>query len=208
MDYPTIPVEDTQNSGIRSKKKIWIIFILLLIIVIVCIFTIMTYTSNKPSGKATTPVATHTYRDKGGYFSIQIPDNWQTSEDMAQGTTGVGTAHQTTQNIEETQMVLGDNTGIDIQVYEGAPACPINQPISTSLSGLPASYDNTFDTWTIPTNKALLTVTVTYPGSGVQHTMLQSIPTPIPATKVALDKQVVMSVLRTLIFINLFTFKC
>lgn len=207
MEYTNLPIEDTQNINQRSKKKIWIIIALVFVILIGCIFIVMTYTGTKPA-KVSAPIATHIYRDKGGYFSIQIPDNWQTSEDTAQGTTGIGTDHQSTQNIEETQMVLGDNTGIDIQVYEGTPVCPINQPSSTTLSGLPASFDNTYDTWTIPTNKALLTVTVMYPGSGVQHNMLQSLPTPIPSTKVALDKQVVMSVLRTLIFINLFSFKC
>jgi hypothetical protein len=206
MEYTTLPVEETQYTNQNSKKKIWIIIVLLFVIVLGGIFILLTFMLNKPT--VSMPIASHTYKDKGGYFTLQIPDNWQTSEDVAQGTTGIGTSHQSTQNIEETQMVLGDNTGIDIQVYEGTPVCPFTQPFSTTLSGLPSSYDNTYDTWTIPTNKALLTVTISYPGSGVQHNMLQSLPTPIPALKVAQDKQIVMTVLRTLIFINLFTFKC
>jgi hypothetical protein len=139
MEYTTLPIEETQNTNQNSKWKIWIIIILLIVIVLGAIFILYSYTTNKTK-TVSVPIASHTYKDKGGYFSIQIPDNWQTSEDIAQGTTGIGTNHQSTQNIEETQMVTGDNTGIDIQVYEGTPACPITQSNSTSLSGLPASY--------------------------------------------------------------------
>lgn len=199
--------QEIKNIKVQfSKRKLLISLALIIFLVLGAIFVLLRQTptqQQKPLPNQTT------YTDQGKFFSIQIPRSWTTSADVAQGETGIGTDHMTTQNIEETQLGTNDGFGVAIQAYEGTPACPLSQPLTTTLAGLPASYDPLLNAWTIPTTKALIIVTIAYPGSNeIHHGLMQDIPTPVPAVVTEQNRKSIMNILNTLNLTNLVPFKC
>src|SRR5258708_10094428 len=186
-------INTTENKEFGFSKKKLLIFSLLFVILIGSICAVIIMLSKRQT--AAPIITSNTYNDKGKYFTLQIPRSWNTTENIAQGTTGIGTPQEATQNIEEVQ--LGDTSGtvIAIQVYEVAPTCPFNQPLTTSFASLPASFDDNVNTWTIPTTKALIMVTISYPGSNTHyHNLQQSIPTPVPSSIAEQNRKHVMEI--------------
>jgi hypothetical protein len=210
MENTQLPVNEAQNTTQPSKRRMRIVIVLFFVLLAVIIFLLPAYFyfTKKQSTPTPNKFVTRVYRDKGNFFTIQIPKDWKTSEAMAQGTTGIGTNQQSTQNIEEEQLTWENGTGIAIQIYEGTPSCPLNQPLTTTLAGFPASYDSNYNTWTVPTTKALITITISYPGSGIQHNMVQNAQTLPQSLDGERDKAVVTNVLKTLAFTELTPFRC
>jgi hypothetical protein len=201
------PVTAQTNTQLSKKKVVISFFLIIILLIAIAVILLMPH----PSKQSTTPTntAVQTYRDKDGYFNIQVPNDWTVSEDTAQGTTGIGTSLQATQNIEETQLVGASETGINILVYEGVPTCPFEQPLNTQFAGFPAAYDPVTTTWTIPTNKALVAPSIYYPGNSLIHDdSLRTIPTPIPASVIQQDEIIVKEALKTLKLTNLVPFNC
>jgi hypothetical protein len=134
------------------------------------------------------------YTDANNNFSIEIPENWETTNTTSQGTTGINTGHPITQQIETSQMYLPGKIGVTIQIYSGKPACPLNQPITTHLANLPASYDATQHAWTFFTTNSTVVITIAYPGSGG---FMEDTTTPSPQ-EVNQDVKLIQQVLQTL----------
>jgi hypothetical protein len=205
MDNQGINTTPAPERKIQVSKRTLLVAIAFIIILLGIIFTIVELKPNQPKQN----IVYRTYNDKGKYFSIQIPQNWTTSQDVAQGTIGVGTPQEATQNIEEAQLSDTFGTGIQIQVYEGTPTCPLDQKLNMKLAGFPAAYEDSSGTWTIPTTKALITITVTYPGSNaIHHVLLQNAPTPVPSAVAEKNKNVMGEILKTLKLSNLVPFSC
>jgi len=201
------------ETPINTPKRLrWVLLVIMCVGIVVILLIIKLYLSKSSSIHTSVhkSVTNNEYHDRGNYFHIQIPKNWQTSEDIAQSTTGLHTSKQATHNIEETQLELGHDTGIAINVYEGTSPCPLSQPLTTTIAGLPASYDPILDQWTIPTTQATITVTISYPGgsnSMIQPGFSQEVTIPPPSV-VAQNKKNIMEILKTLKLANLVPLKC
>ncbi len=150
-----------------------------------------------------------TYADKENYFSVQVPANWNIHESTATNTTGLKTGYKIKQEIEVTQLSGPGQTGITVQVYRGQLTCPLAKKPTTTLAGLPASYDTVTHLWTIPTTTGTVVVSMVYPGSGGFHGPLkQTNSSRASQSQMSADKQIVDSVLSTVKFNNLQPFSC
>ncbi len=148
-----------------------------------------------------------TYTDSLHYVKLRVPTKWTAEQEVATNTTGLNTPNPVTQQVEISQLYVPKTEGITIQVYNGTPTCPLDQPLTTKLAGFPAAHDDTFNTWTIPANKATVTVSITYPGS-VIHVAPENAPTAPEPSVVELYKSDVMDVLNTMELNNLTPFSC
>jgi hypothetical protein len=119
------------------------------------------------------------------------------------------TPQQTTHTTEETHIIESPDSGIAMQVYEGTPVCPIDKPLTTTFNGFPASYDDRSSTWTIPTTKALITVTIFYPGSNTIHHMLHQSSSPVSTSAESeQNKKMLFNTLKTIKLTNNSPFTC
>lgn len=206
----------TKNSNtflerIRSHKG----WILIIVVAVICICAILFLHTNKPTpavkfaAKPTPSVGKKVYTDPLYDFKITIPGNWVTQQGQGTGITGQHTAHPVTQQVEVSQLYIPPEEGITIQVYTGVPTCPLETTLTTTLAGFPASYDSTMQTWTIPTTKATLVISLSYPGGRMfRLPPSQAGATPIPSVVAQQNEAYVMNVLKTLKLTNLTPFSC
>lgn len=144
------------------NKKILII--LIAVVVILLISKIIIDWQNAPKHMTPSPAQTQIYKDPRGYYTLQVPVSWIKREAPAIGKTGIGTPHETTQNIEIVQIYSQERVGVSMQVYEGSPDCAKVKPTNTTFAGLPATYDESRHLWIIPTGDATYVVSYHYPG--------------------------------------------
>lgn len=204
-------MDNNTNTEVAQRRilfpvKLLILLVILFIILGGGVYILSTHFINPEAGQ--TPQSFITYNDPWGYFSMKIPNSWTTSRDIAEGTVGLGTANQQTQDIEENQLAQSYGTGVEIQIYLGAPACPLSPPPTATFAGLPASYDPLLNAWTISVTKATIVITVAFPDSGaVEHG--GPIPlTPVPQNQVQQDKLQIAEALKTLKLAPLTPMKC
>ena len=206
----TITPKET-TAGLNGQNKWWILVIILVVFFIPAILFLNT---KKPEpvvkSKPTPPVGEKIYTDTLHVFKITIPGNWTTTQSEGTNTTGLNTAHPVTQQIEITQLYIPPEEGITIQVYKGVPTCPlaVNTP-TTTLADFPAFYDPIRQIWTIPTTKATLMISISYPGSKMFHLPpSQTRATPVPSIVAQQNEAYVMKVLKTMKLTNLTPFSC
>ena len=150
-----------------------------------------------------------TYKDPNNVYTIKIPSNWTKNESVATSTTGLKTDHPVKSEIQVSQFTKPAEMGITVQVIKGQPICPLSYKTSTKLAGLPAAYDPSIYTWTIPTTTATVMVSVAYPGTNSFHGPMQKVqPTPFPEAKIKADKKLVTARLASLKFNGLKPFSC
>lgn len=152
---------------------------------------------------------TRLYEDTGKYFSIRAPINWSVNENTAVNTTGLNTNLPKSQNVEIITFSVPARMGITIQIYQGAPSCPLTEKLTSSLAGLPASYSETLHRWIIPTADAVIAASIAYPGSGgyygfANKSRFQNFPQSVAEA----DKKLVESVLTSLKINNPQPFTC
>src|SRR5258708_8604996 len=140
-----------------SRKNKWLIIFIIVVILCIIVFSFSLTT------KRNTPVTTKTYTDSLHAFTITVPKHWITEQEAGNNTTGENTSNPVTQQIEISQLYVPPEEGVTIQVYEDKPSCPLNYSPTTTFAGFPASYDPNMQTWTIPTTKPTLTLSILYP---------------------------------------------
>lgn len=193
-------VLNNTNPSITGKKRIGFIFCGFACLLVVCILVIygvlMAYIDSTPK----------IYIDSLHYFKVTVPHSWNTEQEKASNLTGENTAHPVVQQIEISQLYNSQDEGITVQVYRGTPLCPLGQPLTTTFAGYPSAFNSLINTWTIPTTAALITITITYPGSGMDITTHYVSNTSASASKQ--DQEYVMGVLKSMQLTNLKTFTC
>ena len=188
-----------EQTAKQQHKKLFVIGIsagILILIALVYFFFTFLYPQ----------ITSKTYTDSLHYFSITVPKEWSTDQEEGNNTTGLNTTHPVTQKIEITQLSVSSQEGIAVQVDEGAPVCPIQKP-NTMFAGFPAYYDSFIKSWTIPTTKATIVVSISYPGSTLKQ--FPSASTTAPSqTEIIKGQNDVMGILKTLKLTNLKPFSC
>ncbi len=181
-----------------KKKSKKLLPILILIIVGVIILTSLVIYNRS------TIVGTKIHTDTDNKFSVKIPGNWKESETNATNRTGIGTAGEKTQKIEISQLYdPATQIGITVQVYEGAPSCVDVKKPTTTLAGLPATYDSTLRLWTIPTKDATYVVNYYFPGISVFHAPKRFIfPSSVPQKEFEANQMQMEALLKSFVFKN------
>jgi hypothetical protein len=204
---------NTKTQGTKflevAKKKWVLIAVVALVLLIVIRIIIVSNSQVTVPTPSTAAVGTQLFSDSAKYFYIKVPSTWTTTQTVATATTGEHTANPKTQNIEISQMYLPNQVGVTVQVYEGAPTCPLAYTINATLGGYPASYNPLTHQWVIPTTVGTIAIGIAYPGSGGFHEPMQlSAPTPVGALTVTQDELLLKDVLATFTPINLIPFSC
>ena len=186
----------------------WLIITIVVIFLAMIVAALLQQPKVSPS-EQNSPVVLKTYSDPGKVFAVSVPSTWNITPSTATSTTGLNTAHPVKQTRQITQFTKPAEMGFTVQVMSGQPSCPLQEKLTTTVAGLPASYDPGTSTYTIPTTTATVLVSLAYPGTNSFHGPLQTTrPTPIPQATVAADKQFVFSLLKTLTFPTLKPFSC
>ena len=207
----TVEQNTSEESRKGNSKILPILGVCIVVLLIVFFIGRNIKSTQKQSEQPTvTPVPQmKTYKDSSNYFSITAPDNWTSTKRVATSTTGLKTTHPVTTQIEITQIYVPADMGVTVQVYKTPPTCPLVQKPTTTLAGLPASYNDAIHTWTIPTTTALVSVSIAYPGSGGFHGPARQVqPTAVPQSVVDADKKLLEQILTTLKLNNLQPFSC
>lgn len=193
-------VINNTNPAITGNKRMAYIlsgFVGMLFICILVIYSIlMVIIDNTPK----------IYIDSLHYVKVTVPHSWNTEQEEASNSMGVNTSHPVVQQIEISQLYNSQDEGITVQVYKGTPICPLNQPLSTTFAGFPASFNSILNTWTVPTTAATITVTISYPGSGMDITTHYVSNNSVTASQQ--DQAYVMGVLKSMKLTNLHTYNC
>ncbi|MGI8419028.1 MAG: hypothetical protein ACR2LN_00105 [Candidatus Levyibacteriota bacterium] len=154
-------------------------------------------------------VVMRTYTDPGKVFSVAVPSTWSITPSSGSSTTGLNSTHPLHQAIQITQFTKPAEMGLTVQVLSGQPACPLAEKPTTTVGGLPASYNPAIYTWSIPTTNTTVLVSVAYPGTNSFHGPLRSAqPTPLPKATVDADKHLVLTLLKSLSFSDLKPLVC
>jgi len=199
-----------QSKFTEMLKRKWVVVAVIAIVLLVIIRIIVVSNSQVAvPAPAINASGTQLFSDNGKYYYIKVPSTWTTSQTVATATTGEHTATPKTQNIEISQMYLPNQVGVTVQVYEGAPTCPLGYTINSTLGGYPASYNQLNHQWVIPTTVGTIAIGIAYPGSGGFHEPMQlNAPTPVAPLTVTQDQLLLKDVLATFTPINLVPFTC
>ncbi len=204
--------ESTEQNTDRGNLHKPAILPILVVFVVVIMVLIIVWKNTTPKLNTSTdnqPLKMKSYTDSGKYFSIKIPENWTSSERIAQNTTGLNTDNPIRQQVEITQLYIPAVIGVTIQVYKGQPTCPPAQPITTTFAGLPAAYSEANHTWTIPTTQATLVVsTANSKSGGFQGPAKKVQPTDVPQSVMDADRKLLEEIISTFKPNNLQPFSC
>lgn len=215
--------ENTQPEVIQKppllnkNKKLLVIIIVVILILIPVLSLLILQTHHNPKNVQSHATITsikvksvsNLQSDNWHVFTIDIPKNWQVSTSMQQGATGLNTKHPVIHQIEITQYYIPGQTGITVQVEQGQPVCPFTNPLTTTLAGLPASYNSLMNSWIIPTTNATINVSISYPGTeGFNPPMINAAPSKIPQSVVNQYQETVNNILKTFKINALKPFHC
>lgn len=172
-----------------KKKTVITIIIILLVLLVVWVYMV-----SVQRGSQAHPIS---YQDTANHFSITVPSNWKRTEKVAVETTGIGTAHETKQNIEIAQLFsVSKGIGITVQVYEGKPSCENTKQVNAKLAGLPATYEAKRNKWTLDTTTARFIIYSHYPGTNSFHRPRYApIPTLPPQSVIKADQKVLNTII-------------
>jgi len=205
MDDNTENTQSVSDYFIPTRHpKVWIIIVIGLILVSLLVLFLINSSQNPVSNPST-----KSYSDSLHYVSLNIPQDWDIDQEQGSNTTGLNTDHPVSQKIEISQLSNSSQEGITIQVQDGTPACPLAPHMNSMLVGFPASYDPNFGTWTIPTTKATVIVSVAYPGSNfARANPFATQVTPVPPAIAEKNRNEIIGILKTLKLNNLTPYSC